>query len=180
MFANSRSRRGMLGSLGVGVMILGCAMGPVAGQSSGQSSSRALGQFVEATRFPAGWASLQPQEVPRDVRIMQTIVRTALSEVEAPELPRELAGDTVSARGMDRGERALSEALGSYAYSTGTSFSGRGDVSGFYMEGYGYLFTVRWPVSSADAVHAHLAAEEGRVVRPSRSGSSHRCGRLVG
>lgn len=161
----------------MGVVILASAVGQVAGQSSGQSSGRALAQAVEATRFPVGWASPQPQEVPRDVRIMQTIVRTALSEVEAPELPRELAGDTAAVRDVG-GARALSGALGDYVYSMGTSFSGRGDVSGFYMEGYGYLFTVRWPVSSAALYTTLLAAEQGRAVgltgqeAPSGAGAS--------
>jgi hypothetical protein len=77
-------------------------------------------------------------------------VETALREVEAPELPADLQASAES-----------SDTPGSFVYSTGDteavvmleergrrswSIGGR-DVTGFYMEGYGYLFTVKWQVS---------------------------------
>jgi hypothetical protein len=75
-------------------------------------------------------------------------VSTALGEIEPPELPAELQGEPESAG-----------TAGAYAYVSGretpVSFfstrSGRGvfnigsrEVTGFYMQGYGYLFTVKW------------------------------------
>ncbi len=95
-------------------------------------------QAPRGVPMPLGWFAPQQQNVPQDVRIMQTIVSTALSEVRPPEMPQDLAQDSAAqgAEGTAR-ELKLRQAL----------FS-RGDVSGFYMQGYGYLFTVNWPVGS--------------------------------
>ncbi len=93
---------------------------------------------LQGVRIPLRWYAPQQQNVPQDVRIMQTIVSTALSETRPPEMPQDLAGDSAAegAEGIAR-ELKARQAL----------FS-RGDVSGFYMQGYGYLFTVNWPVGS--------------------------------
>lgn len=96
-------------------------------------------------------AGAEGTQVPQDIRIMQRIVSTALGEVEAPELPDALREDAESS-GSSR----------AYAYSVGGSdvalltLAGAGnriygvggrDVTGFYMQGYGYLFTVQWRVA---------------------------------
>jgi hypothetical protein len=91
-------------------------------------------------------------QVPQDIRIMQRIVHTALGEVESPELPAELqpSGDRPERRGAYVYTPADDEAvvmLGEMAGARAWSIGGR-DVTGFYMEGYGYLFTVKWQVSS--------------------------------
>ncbi len=109
-------------------------------------------QYVAGVSVPAGWDASRDQDVPQDVRIMQTIVSTALSQVEAPELPRELARDSAAGRPAS----AKLEANGLYVAS-GSSVFRRGDVSGFYMAGYGYLFTVTWPISSMLAFNAQAA-----------------------
>jgi hypothetical protein len=100
-----------------------------------------------------GWGfGSEGAQVPQDIRIMQRIVHTALGEVEAPELP-----DALKVAG---GESADTPP-GAYVYTPGDAeaavilreLSGRGwsiggrDVTGFYMDGYGYLFTVKWQVS---------------------------------
>jgi len=104
---------------------------------------------------PGGWSTgAESAQVPQDIRIMQRIVHTALGEVEAPELPDAL---------NESGES--SDMPGAYVYDAGGSrgtlgtlwladTGGRGysiggrDVTGFYMQGYGYLFTVKWRVTA--------------------------------
>ncbi len=90
-----------------------------------------------ASNVPGVWYVFDAQNVPPDVRIMQTIVRTALSQVEPPRMPSGLGGDSA-------GDAA--DTSGVYVVAPRASFVGRGDVSGFYMQGYGYVFTVNWPV----------------------------------
>jgi hypothetical protein len=99
-------------------------------------------------------AEAEGTQLPQDIRIMQRIVSTALGEIEAPELPEVLQGEPESA-GAARGSG------GGYAYagsgqapafwtlnvSGGRVFNiGNREVTGFYMQGYGYLFTVNWRV----------------------------------
>lgn len=103
------------------------------------------------------------QSVPRDVRIMRTIVRTALSEVEPPDMPEELGGDSASTNLLPEGRRVLYTDVG------GASFGGS-DVGGFYMEGYGYLFTVHWSVSSLTAFRSREVAALAIVGRERVSG----------
>jgi hypothetical protein len=96
-------------------------------------------------------AGAEGTQVPQEIRIMQRIVSTALGEVAAPELPDALKQDAESS-GSSR----------AYAYSVGGSNAtlltlagaanrvysiGSRDVTGFYMQGYGYLFTVQWRVA---------------------------------
>jgi hypothetical protein len=154
MSTNSRSIHRMSFCAGLGVVML-CS-----------ATSRTAGQSVEAVGVPVRWDVAQPQDVPQDVRIMQTIVSTALSEVEAPETPDEPAADSVAARGAWNTAR-LTYGYGAVAYSTavGLSAFGRGDVSGFYMQGYGYLFTVRWPVGSASSFYNVAVSVQGGTER---------------
>jgi len=159
MSANSRCTHVTTRLVGIGAVILCGGMSPAAAQ------------YVEVASAPVRWDSPQTQNVPQDVRIMRTIVSTALSQVEAPELPPDLLGDSLAGQRAevvaDR-ERALVVAGGSH-------FFRRGDVSGFYMKGYGYLFTVSWPVSSMVVFNAQaLALTRGERVlsEEARSGPS--------
>jgi len=152
MSTNISSTHGTARLVGIVAAILSVAAGPAAAQRA------------QVASFSAGWSSREAQNVPQDVRIMQNIVSTALSQVEPPELPKELAGDSAArerAAVIETRDRAV-------AIAGGSSFFRRGDVSGFYMEGYGYLFTVSWPVSSMVAFNAQaavLAAGRGRGAR---------------
>ncbi len=105
---------------------------------------------LQPTVWSPGGESTQ---VPQDIRIMQRIVHTALGEVEAPELSDalkepgespEMSGAYVYDAGGSEGTlgRLFLAATGNRGYSIG----GR-DVTGFYMQGYGYLFTVKWRVT---------------------------------
>ncbi len=166
MSASSRSIHGTARLVGIGAVILCGATSPAAAQ------------YVDVASVPVRWESPRTQDVPQDVRIMRTIVSTALSQVEAPALPKELAGDTAAserAAVVASRERAL-------VASGGSHFFRRGDVSGFYMEGYGYLFTVSWPVSSMVAFNAQafaLARGERPLGEEARSGPSAAVGGRV-
>ena len=102
---------------------------------------------------PSAWSTgAEGGQVPQDIRIMQRIVHTALGEVEAPELSDalkesaetpEMPGAYVYDAGNDEATLWLAD-TGNRGYSIG----GR-DVTGFYMQGYGYLFTVKWRVTPA-------------------------------
>ncbi len=131
----------------------------VSAVSFGSVNAHASPQEQEPSRESSTFTYLLPQsawstgnegsQVPQDIRIMQRIVRTALGEVEAPETPPELDG-TVDASSR-RGNVVLSGGSEATLYLAGPgsrlySIGGR-DVSGFYMQGYGYLFTVKWRVS---------------------------------
>ena len=91
-------------------------------------------------------------QAPQDIRIMQRIVSTALGEVEAPELPDALQQDAESSGSSGeyaysvRGSAATFWTLGGAGINRVYSIGSR-DVTGFYMRGYGYLFTVRWRVA---------------------------------
>jgi hypothetical protein len=123
-------------------------------------------QLIQAVEGVDAWSVLRRQNVPEDVRIMQTIVSTALQQVERPELPKALAGDsTADSTGLrSRAARDIYVLSG----QRGFSVFGNGDVSGFYMAGYGYLFTVRWPVASGMGLYnaqlAELAAHGQQAV----------------
>ncbi len=141
--------------IGVGVVVLSGVASRAGAQDSPQIAREALPRAarivaavepaVEAVAPAIAAAAVAPdaiarwyapgaQQVPQDVRVMQTIVSTALSAVAPPPLPKALAGDSTS------------DITDLYAPPRGPSLFGGGDVSGFYMKGYGYLFTVRWPV----------------------------------
>jgi hypothetical protein len=142
MCTNTRSIHGTACLVGIGAAML-CG-----------ANSPAAAQYVDVAAAPVRWESPQAQNVPQDVRIMQNIVSTALSQVEPPELPKELAGDSAA---RERAAVVLERDRAVVAPG-GSSFFRRGDVSGFYMEGYGYLFTVSWPVSSMVAFNAQATA----------------------
>jgi hypothetical protein len=97
------------------------------------------------------WSGGENSQVPQDIRIMQRIVRTALDEVEPPELPEALQAD---AEASGAGANAVLYNAGDSNAAIWTVLGGRNraysiggrDVSGFYMQGYGYLFTVKWRV----------------------------------
>ena len=95
-------------------------------------------------------AAAEGAQVPQDIRIMQRIVVTALGEVEAPELPDELKQDPASPdSGVNYAFSVVGEDTAFWTLTPGGNsvyrIGGR-DVTGFYMQGYGYLFTVNWRV----------------------------------
>ncbi|MEE8370069.1 MAG: hypothetical protein V3S00_04790, partial [Dehalococcoidia bacterium] len=126
---------------------------PVAQTAEAQEAYRPMHQELSSTYVTpqAFWSTgAESTQAPQDIRIMQRIVSTALGEVEAPELPDALKQDAEA-----------SGSSGALAYSVGGSeatlwalvgnrsrysISSR-DVTGFYMQGYGYLFTVTWRVA---------------------------------
>ena len=143
--------------LTVTAMILALSLGTAAAQTGSGTQGvarRAPEELAYAYALPqAVWsAGAEGTQVPQDIRIMQRIVSTALGEVEPPDLPDALQQDAES-----RGSRTA------WTYDTGGSgatviwalgdtggrpFSiGSRDVTGFYMQGYGYLFTVKGRVS---------------------------------
>jgi hypothetical protein len=154
MMRNARVR-GVTRRVWISVAMLCSMVGKVAGQKPTQEISgqeAAVRRLAERTAVVAAQqahifriASLT-QNVPQDVRIMQTIVHTALSEVEAPELPKEMTGDSTTTIA------SLPGAAYVYTGRRGSGLFGDGDVSGFYMKGYGYLFMVHWPVTSLPAL----------------------------
>ena len=89
---------------------------------------------------------------PQEVRIMTRIIRTALDEVKAPELPEALKEEEEET--ADTGVLAYAYAREAYGISRGIPlragrnirFVGERNVTGFYMKGYGYLFNIRWRI----------------------------------
>lgn len=124
----------------------------------------AADQSLKAAQLSMALYARRHQSVPQDVQIMRTIVRTALSNVQAPELPKDISGDSAGVHGATvvapSGRNVVV-----YSNVRGLSYLGGGDVSGFYMQGYGYLFTVHWPVGSAIRFPNIRIAEGGRVER---------------
>ena len=105
------------------------------------------------------------QNQPPEIRIMSRIIQTALAGVEAPELPEELTerGEVgelayvTTSRGVSGGWNVVPTApLG---YSTT-----RGKVSGFYMTGYGYLFTINWPIRTSNLLSTFYRGEGENLV----------------
>ena len=119
------------------------------------ASAPLTGQVVEVAGIGRAAYLPEGQNVPQDVRIMRTIVSTALSQVEAPALPKDLAGDSTENTVVLGGSGFV------YSRLRGSGFLGSGDVSGFYMKGYGYLFTVQWPISSLYAFRTRDVDEAG-------------------
>ncbi|MFC1628713.1 hypothetical protein ACFL3H_06320 [Gemmatimonadota bacterium] len=95
----------------------------------------------------------EPQEPP-EIRIMNRIIRAALEEVKAPELPEQLGESTNPHRAYVTTGIALERRDTGYAFAPLPGniqfLSGSQKVTGFYMEGYGYLFTVRWPIRQSN------------------------------
>ena len=150
----------------VAAMILAFSLGSATAQSGAQAqeySPRAGGEVIYVTPQAVLATAAEGAQLPQDIRIMQRIVQTALGEVEAPELPDELRGDDPSS-----GEPGFvysvggAEAMfylsrpGNRRYSIGSR-----DVTGFYMQGYGYLFTVQWRVAPSEIpfLSSNTAAE---------------------
>ncbi len=112
----------------------------------------------EYTIIGETWAMhLEDPQEPPEIRIMNRIIRTALEEVKAPELPEELTENPLSnfaftsSLGPERRDLAYSYRVGvPGSWSMTPYFTGSQKVTGFYMEGYGYLFTVRWPIRSSN------------------------------
>lgn len=165
--------------LGGTAMILALSLGVAPTQAAVQAQAAAqveiAAQAVAAARQAAveltyalsstPWGGgAEGAQVPQDIRIMQRILGTALGEVEPPELPAVLE-EEVGPEG----------ASAPYAYSfsgsevtsvrlrAGRATFGGSTVTGFYMRGYGYLFTVKWPMTMSHLVGA--AAREERSVQ---------------
>ncbi len=102
------------------------------------------------------WATDEDTDEPPEIRIMSRIIRTALSVVEAPELPEQITEkgeETGFAYVTTLGEKYR----GVFDIVSGlpgpiSVYSGSRKVSGFYMNGYGYLFTIRWPIRSSSLI----------------------------
>ncbi len=98
--------------------------------------------------YPQIGVSEGPQESP-EIRIMNRILSTTLSAVEAPDVPEELVdtegANTFSAYFLREGRVLERDVPVNYFRYPG---SGPSSVSGFYMNGYGYLFTIRWSLRS--------------------------------
>jgi hypothetical protein len=124
-------------------------------------------------------AEAEGTQLPQDIRIMQRIVSTALGEIEAPELPETLQGEPESAGAASSGSG------GGYAYASSGrapvtwTFTGSGgrvfnigsrEVTGFYMQGYGYLFTVNWRVAPGGIAGLGEGTAEAFRIRSSELG----------
>jgi hypothetical protein len=180
----------------------GGAVVPAAAQAQAAGSARGSAQEQDARRAVETMAYVMPQvawsqpaessQVPQDIRIMQRIVQTALGEVAAPELPDVLQPDAdapdapaVGYIGSGDSSNATVWTLstrGNRVYSVGSR-----DTTGFYMPGYGYLFTVKWQVGrggsnfvlSTDVARARVVelnalAEEARRSAAARQGAEAR------
>jgi hypothetical protein len=163
----------MIGAAIILAVVIGVGMAPavtgaqtaVVSQEAAEAQAEArarendVRRMYEDARFayalaPTAWTSgSEGAQVPQDIRIMQRIVETALREVEAPELPAALreAGEAEESPGAfvyNPGDTEPVIMVGELGLRRGRSWSiGGRDVTGFYMEGYGYLFTVKWRVS---------------------------------
>lgn len=132
-----------------------------------EAARRAAAEVTYGTYvFPQSvWtAGSEASQLPQDIRIMQRIVTTALGEVTAPELP-EVLRESADAQGSDSNSRSNFSGPDTviYALARGRnrvfSIGGR-DVTGFYMQGYGYLFTVKWQVAPQGVPFAREVAVE--------------------
>jgi len=101
------------------------------------------------------WKFEENTDEPPEIRIMSRIIRTALSGVEAPELPEQVTekGEATGFAYFTLGEKYR----GVFNLVPGlpgpiSVYSGSRKVSGFYMNGYGYLFTIRWPIRSSSLI----------------------------
>lgn len=118
------------------------------------------------------WARDENPQEPPEIRIMSRIIRTALSDVEAPELPEEVvekgkeAGLAYADIGRlgDYTRQLVSVIPKAFEYSFGI-YSGSRKVSGFYMNGYGYLFTIRWPIRSSRLISSFYTGGRDLVLQ---------------
>lgn len=114
------------------------------------STSPAAAQELVVAEPAAGevvLALIDSPEEPPEIRIMNRIIKRALAQVEAPEAPESMTsepGDAVSAWSytiQEMNRRLVTTPRPPISISVGTQSS---KVTGFYMNGYGYLFTIRW------------------------------------
>ncbi len=158
----------------ISAMVLALSLGSavtqtaVAAQEAAPRPPGELYVLLQAAR--SAGAGAEGTQVPQDIRIMQRIVSTALGEVAPPGLPDELKEDAGSprssiVRAYDVGG-SEDRLVGVVRFGGGRTYSivGR-DVTGFYMQGYGYLFTVKWRVAprgisflSSETAAARVAA----------------------
>lgn len=117
------------------------------------------------------YISEDPQEPP-EIRIMNRIIKTALEDLEPPELPGELTDEEMLEGRLGEVERAYVTAR-NYRGATTFDFSvplisgiytGSRKVSGFYMAGYGYLFTIRWPIRSSSLLSSFYVGGQNELV----------------
>ncbi|MFO7769215.1 MAG: hypothetical protein R6W82_09730 [bacterium] len=143
-----------------------------------QRSSTRLILFAVGLLLAAGItaaAAAEEPQVPTDIRIMQRIIRTALEEVEAPELPEILKGEEGGSLLTVTGERKRRQYDVFLSHARTGALSIR-DISGFYMAGYGYLFTIdvgspgsRWLFGIEEGLfHIYETAERLAAVVRSR------------
>jgi hypothetical protein len=122
----------------------------------------------ETGNYYETWISADGPQDPPEIRIMKRIIQAALEEIEAPELPPELteSADTgyAFASGTGQSDRTLTRTFRvgvplTLSYSTGSQ-----QVTGFYMEGYGYLFTIRWPIRHSNLLSTFAIGGTGEMV----------------
>jgi len=106
-----------------------------------------VGRTGDSSHYAWAWREGE-QQGPPEVRIFNDILKTSLQAVEAPELPELLKpksaeGDLLVVPPSAGTSRSVSR---TYNLAREVFFVGEQAVSGFYMKGYGYLFTVRWPI----------------------------------
>ncbi len=139
--------------------------------STGSAGVNVLG--IEHYNLAGNWINTDGPQDPPEIRIMKRIIQAALEEIEAPELPEELTGKPVPGMAF---ATAIGEARGgrdySYTYDVGiptarrnlTFFTGSQKVTGFYMDGYGYLFTIRWPIRHSNLLTSFSIGGTGEMV----------------
>jgi len=142
----------MILTLSLGVAGAQVAAPEQAAARAQESYARALEELTYAQPQVVWSNGPEGAQVPQDIRIMQRIVQTALGEVEAPALPDGLATETDTSASprlytRDGGVSDTTVWVLPRGRSRVYNIGGR-DVSGFYMQGYGYLFTVKWQVGA--------------------------------
>lgn len=140
----------------IAAMILALSSGAGVAQTAAKAQGAYRQVYEELAQDYAAsqvaWSTgAEGTQVPQDIRIMQRIVSTALGEVEAPELPDALKQDAESSGASTAYTYSVGGSAATVWTSVGAgnrvySIGGR-DVTGFYMQGYGYLFTVEWRVA---------------------------------
>lgn len=170
----------------ISAMVLALSLGSavtqtaVAAQEAAPRPPGELYVLLQAAR--SAGAGAEGTQVPQDIRIMQRIVSTALGEVAPPGLPDELK----EAAGSPRSSIVFAYNVGgSEVRLSGLAGGGRTysivgrDVTGFYMQGYGYLFTVKWRVAprgisflSSETAAARVAELSGLAVVARRAAAA--------
>jgi hypothetical protein len=139
--------------------------------TSGAGAQQQVGAYDEILApFYSGelvWATDEDTDEPPEIRIMSRIIQTALSGVEAPELPEQITekGEATGFAYFTLGEKYR----GVFNLVPGlpgpiSVYSGSRKVSGFYMNGYGYLFTIRWPIRSSSLISSFYTGGRENLV----------------